>query len=85
MISNPHPQKNYKHGVTAAISGRTSDMKDVLKAHGFRWNNARRNWYKFGDSHSELLAECLDIWQSEPGRILFDVFEWVRPQSEIPF
>lgn len=90
MISSPHPKRHFELGVTAAISGMTTHIKDSLKEKGFRWNNARRNWYKFGDSYEALQAECLEIWGSNPGKILFEVFEWNREKTKnacngIPF
>lgn len=85
MISNPHPTRHFSHGVTAAISGLTTEIREELKAHGFRWNNARRNWYKFGDSYLDLHNECMAIWSSNPGKILFEVFEWERPKMKLPF
>lgn len=92
MIATPSPDKiaHYQKGITACIVTAKTEpgVRDLLRGKGFRWHTARRNWYKFGDNYESLSAECIAIWQSHPGLVLFKVFAWdkkpKRPNG-IPF
>lgn len=62
--------------ITLTISGKTTQIKEELKNHGFRWHSRRRNWFKFGEltDYEHLKQLAMKIWRERPGQILFDIF-----------